>query len=523
MSVGMNLKRQPYSPTLCRTIFGALFVLLFSHTTANAQEHPARDWQRRGSAKAVKLVPYGKPRKLPERILGASVEPFWSDVTEDPEKIALLKRMNIGFLRFPGGSQSNYYKWRPGLCYIQSYPNGSDFAKFWYQSLPSIRRHYPQGYTIDNYLKFADQIFADVVLVPNLETDTPESQAAWFKKMREAGSLPSHIEMGNEFWAALGMDPHVLKVWPDEATAMRRVYEFYKAIKPYLQADSKVAGAQAAAGLFHLPTRNQSNQHKLQWDRSLSSAPWFDAVTVHLYPRLFEALGKQSRTAPPAVIFSAMLGRCDGGVDRMLKFIEQKCPGKEIWVTEWSTRGVDHEKESPLTGNMRALLAAKMTMAYLRHPSVTMSIFFQMSFAENKRVFVRTASGAWRPSTLVTVLTWLNQAANGGVRYQHLTEEGGKRLPGGGPVAEDYAPVEAGLFNAEREETLIIENASNQTRKLSLEGYGSGAPAVAQTLPLGILDTADIVPPVPAEIHMGVLVIPPYSLSRVRWDKQSAK
>ncbi len=65
--------------------------------------------------RTLDLVPAGEPRTLPERILGASAEPFWDDFLRDPAKAAAIKSLHLAFTRFPGGSQSNYYDWKRGL------------------------------------------------------------------------------------------------------------------------------------------------------------------------------------------------------------------------------------------------------------------------------------------------------------------------------------------------------------------------------------------------------------------------
>jgi hypothetical protein len=65
--------------------------------------------------RSLDLVPAGEPRALPERILGASAEAFWTDCLHDPAKAAAIKSLHLGYTRFPGGSQSNYYDWKRGF------------------------------------------------------------------------------------------------------------------------------------------------------------------------------------------------------------------------------------------------------------------------------------------------------------------------------------------------------------------------------------------------------------------------
>jgi hypothetical protein len=149
------------------------------------------------------------------------------------------------------------------------------------------------------------------------------------------------------------------------------MYQFLQAFKPYLLPNSKVA-IQSAGSSFGRPKM----KHWQEWDRCLKPAPWFSAVTIHLYPHLQDVYGTDWQQAYPIEISRAMMARCDGGVDRVIDHTQQRLPGKEIWVTEWNTRGIDYTvKDAPTTLNMQAQCTTKMILAYLRHPAVTMSIF----------------------------------------------------------------------------------------------------------------------------------------------------
>ena len=64
------------------------------------------------AAKSLVLEASGPERQLPERLLGASAEALVEHLIDDPHKVAALKEMNLAFVRFPGGSQANYYNWR---------------------------------------------------------------------------------------------------------------------------------------------------------------------------------------------------------------------------------------------------------------------------------------------------------------------------------------------------------------------------------------------------------------------------
>jgi hypothetical protein len=112
-------------------------------------------------------------------------------------------------------------------------------------------------------------------------------------------SVPGHVELGNEFWVAMGRDPDVLRHWPDEPTSMRVMQRYLTAFRAYLPKGAKVA-VQATVPLFY----GESSSHGpmierlRRWNDNLQAEPWFDAVTIHLYPRLNEVVGRGAAEDP---------------------------------------------------------------------------------------------------------------------------------------------------------------------------------------------------------------------------------
>ena len=91
------------------------------------------------------LIDTGQPRLLPNNILGASVESLIEHILDDPQKITAIQQTAPGVIRFPGGSQSNYYNWQTGLLDFNPMPNSSSYYKFWAGVAPKIARAFPTG------------------------------------------------------------------------------------------------------------------------------------------------------------------------------------------------------------------------------------------------------------------------------------------------------------------------------------------------------------------------------------------
>ncbi len=510
-----NTRLHPYLALLVT----CLYCLVAAALPVGAQEGTANRAGR--EARPLLLSPTGPPRPLPTHLSGASVAPFYEPLLNNPEKIALTRQMHLAWVRFPGGSDANYYHWRTGLFSIELFPNSSSYSRFWGKVMPNIRRRFPEGISLEQFDKFAAAIGTQVVLVPNLETSSVANQRAWFEQLRRDGSLPTHIEMGNEFWVAMGNDPNVISKWPDEPTTMRTTRQYLEALRPYFLPGTKVA-IQSAGSAFRIEgsPRMPFRQRLKEWDEHLQPEPWFDAVTLHLYPHLKQVLGRAAEGAPEELKFRAMMARVDGGVERVLTATERRLPGKEIWITEWNPRGVDHTQADPFSAAENMHLVSKMTLAYLRHPAVTMSLFFMLSFDGSRynKIFLPGNDGTYLPTPTAVALRWFNEAANGGSSYQDYLEPAGGRISGGGVWAEDFVPVEAAWFGARDHATLIIQNATPEPRSLDLTQIAGGAPLVGgDRLATPDLYDRSRVAAAPQRIDpaSGPILIPAYSLCRL--------
>jgi hypothetical protein len=480
------------------------------------------------SDKPLVLEKSGAQRRLPGRMLGGSAEALIEHLLDNPRKVAALKEMSPAFVRFPGGSQSNYYNWRTGLLEFHITPQSSAYMRFWGDVAPKINDAFPGGVSIQDYTKFSKEVGAEVVLVPNLETSSVAEQVEWFCRMKADGIVPRWIELGNEFWIAMGFDPDVTKRWPDEPTSMQIMKEYAEALRPFLPPGARVAVQGAASEFWFRPGPVRGAWGRLrQWDEDLAPAPWFDAVTLHLYPRIGQIMGSPDairgwrRADEASRLFKALMAHCDQGAERAIEDARRRLPGKEIWITEWNTRGADYrETDEPLDA-MHVHLVARMTFVFLRRQEVTMSLFFTLNFTRSSVTcsFRPDGKGGYQPRPQIIALRWFNEAASGGPTYQRLVEAGASRVPGGGAIDEGYLEVEAGLFRAAGRTTLIVQNCSPVARTLRLpESVPENAPSSIEILGApDLCATEPIAPAIQPPEAGGKVRIPPYSITRVIW------
>jgi hypothetical protein len=472
----------------------------------------------------LKLV--GDARPLPEKILGANADPFIEQLTNDPRKIQAVKQTAPAILRFPGGSLANYYDWHDGQLHLNSQSNSSSYYKFWVELAVMIARAHPSGVHYEPYVSFAQQVGnADILIVPNLETSSISDQTAWFQTLASENMTPKNIELGNEFWVAMGGDPNVMKVWPDEPTSMNVMHQYAQAFAPIVGANAKFAVQASGASFNYQPNDpHPFIQRLIKWDQALAPADWFQAVTVHLYPdpnRIAAEAGNPSRDQ----LFTLLMGRSDQGIDRVLNNIAAKLPGKEIWVTEWSPRGgsptnLNQPEKDLVTPDMQAHLIARTILAMLRHPEMTKALYFEL-YSGNSSVFQTYVldNGQYGPTSFAVVLQWFDQAANSGSSFQRVVDANGTPVTGLGSFSESYLPIEGGLFKSASNTTLILQNTSSQTYWYDATNGGQNpAPSQVQMIvPNDFSATAHQPARITTLNPSQSIVLPPLSIVRIVW------
>ncbi len=485
------------------------------------------------ASSTVRLRAAGPERQLPSRILGFNTPANNVIPYEDPAFAAPVKALGPHLLRFPGGTVANYYNWRTGQLDIHPAGPGREVRNLFARVAETSKSNHPKGVFWDDFHRFAEAVDAEVVMLPNIETSSPQNEAARFADMAAKGTTPQRIELGNEFYLALLMDPDTLKVFPDFPTSMARMKAHLDAIRPHLRRDAKVA-VQSASARFHHPAsrppddpRTIREQH---WDDQLRPEGWFDAVTVHLYPSASGVVGVEAvrdMAGNLGLIYPAMIARADDGYERTLADTAARMPGKEIWLTEWG--GYDRnatfgDVRMEFTGAWLHQITRAL-LAQLRRREVTVSNYHALFVrGDMGSTFRRDGKGGYARVNASNVLDWFFHATRGpDAHYQRLAAEGSNRIVARGNIpGEGLRDVEAALFRRGRARTLLVHNAWDTAREIDLRDLVGTAPPIAAEA----IETPDLMAslqqasPEPKALTAAGLKVtaPPYSLVRVTWS-----
>jgi hypothetical protein len=492
-----------------------------------------------GPSQSIRLKPQSAERPLPTRFWGYN-SPAPYITYEMPAFVPAVKALGPHFLRFPGGTVGNYYNWHSGYMEVPDAGAAGSVYREWlvHQKVPQEKKAHPEGMWVEDWSKIAEAVDANLVIEANLETSTPEDQAAWFADMKAKGVAAGYVEMGTEFFLAMD-DDMGRKRFPDPETTTKLTKEFCAAIRPHLPADAKVA-VQSSSSMFELRKRagsgtdtplndNITLRRIREWDAALKPEAWFDAVTIHFYPKEIDAAGMDLVKKLPASaedVFAAMIARADSGFDEGISDVVRRVPGKEIWMSEYGAfdpQQTFYGMPIHFTGLWLHQVTREM-LTMMRHPQLTVSCFHALKCDGSLTATFATEGDRLRPINAAAVQSWFFHASRGpGCTWQGMTIDGAAQIAAksGARPGETYWDVDAGLFRKGAEHTLFIHNASKTPRRIDVSGIVSPLTLLsAETIATpDLLTNFELGTPVPQQIATKpALEVPAYSITRVTWS-----
>lgn len=255
---------------------------------------------------------------------------------DSPDVRTALETMGIRALRFPTGTQSNWYEWEnDGWPAPEDLPKG--IPAFVANSTKAMRETRGAKYGLADYQKLVRELNITPVLVLNILTSTPESQAALAAHMKEAGAPVTHFELGNETY-------HHAQANAETETAR----QYLAHVKPFAEAvRGVVADAEFALPVESRITRNDD----FEWNKTLATADFADGAVQHTYTMMFGIPFNREMTA-------ALLHPEVQLADKVLLKRDQFPEDWKVWNTEW---GVNAPPAFPYGSQAGAL----QTVGYL--------------------------------------------------------------------------------------------------------------------------------------------------------------
>jgi len=459
-------------------------------------------------AQAIPVSLTGPVRTVTPALLGLNAVnttgPRWDDSKLD----AVLRKFGPGVLRYPGGTNANYWDWQQGWFQPGRWPAETptpvDDKLGVFKVALGAAGSVPMF--VLNVLTYQGAIGSD-----QLNATMLHGQIAFLRAAAKAGMPVTMVELGNELYltGAVNHGPH----GQDYATRFPTAAGYAQQMNTWIAALHRnfpgVQVAPVAADPNFIPGVSARRE---TWDAGLLPAlHGEDVVSVHEIQRVYQS-------GPPATVLAQPYVRYQTFKSKQLKLIvADRLP---VWLTAYNME--DQTPGHAVEGTwLHGLYVAEETLLFLANPVFTyIGLSGSVGTAHGGAIFDGpNGLGAGKPHTVPlaltaagTTLAQIQAAFHGASKSQALAFTGGPSLGGTGAPA---LTGEAVTTPSGRE--LVLVNASSQAVTLNLSSlFPGGFRATRRTAPsVTTLVTGPSSTTTTATSGTGRLQVGPYSLVTV--------
>jgi len=460
----------------------------------------------------VGTILLGQPHSLPRAFFGANIEGAYSPSGTyqwaDPRTIAALRSLKIQSLRYPGGTDANYWDWHIGWVY-PSFPTGAGpFSETLKDFAPLVKLTGPPVFDLNV------MTYNNAIATPAQTSAMVQDQIAMLKAAQQLGIPIEYIELGNELYFALR--PAANK---DASNYARR----FASGAPYVnEMNYWISELKSAFPQAKIAVLGQAFQGGTWNADVISSLKGADAVTLHYYQ--IESAGGEDPTSILSKAFSKWAWFRPGQIQPLA------AKGLSVWITEFDFIDQTPDLEYASTW-LHGLFDAEMLIQFLSDPAITTVDVYNFHSDSRRSSLVYDGTEKFGPHGAIgtqagalsasgQVVSIFGQALNGASSVAPVNVSGLAPVSSG-PTGARFTPFPPVTRVALNYETtgglgLILVNLSPQPIRLS---YGSGA-AQIQSVSAPALSTNVVTPTSLGlnirQISLSQFEVPAYSVSYVR-------
>ncbi len=275
-------------------------------------------------------------------MFGVSGELMWSPIrVGDPSLAELYREIGLHYIRFPGGTTANYYRWEAEDFGCAKQPDQAESERI--RRFNRALSMNDRTYSTEDFLAFIRQSGSDFALVINVLCDTPEQSGKWMAVIRDQGVNVTHVEMGNELY-------YPLYRWgfntaQEYSAAAIRHAEKIRAVYPKVKVGMVASSSSFRSKLFPDLGRmreRERDRRGVSFDALSAAAGIGDAVIVHLYSPFdnfssaaLKKLSEWSTAQRNSSVYRNAIAYFDDRALPSLHYLKSLAPTKELWVSEW--------------------------------------------------------------------------------------------------------------------------------------------------------------------------------------------
>lgn len=295
--------------------------------------------------------PVTESKFIPKYINGVNQNWFRAPRIQNAGVKYLLQDVNFNPIRFPGGTESNYYNWGVLAPDFTEATADATFRAIEKRFLPQVVSLSPidSAKTINSFGK-------DISIVVNTMRDTQENIKNALQNLKNNNIDIKFIEMGNEGDFYPGIQP------PGQYFRLsKKITADARAIYPNVKIGMVVSN------LYWRTSDDPDATGSAKW--IIPDEDWYDAVIVHGYVPSYNELLKNNQVLDFESTLSFGIRR---KIDELVKKISGDYPGKKIWITEWNT--AEKNEDRYLNGAYaNSFHVYNMLLSMLQYPSIELA------------------------------------------------------------------------------------------------------------------------------------------------------
>jgi hypothetical protein len=411
-----------------------------------------------GQTSIVTTTNITRPTPKVGHMLNYLTKPAWTNQSF----IDSVKTLNIEIIRYPGGTESQYFDWQTGRSVPASlWTNSTLFSHSYIGTVPHI------SYPLSELLYFYQQTNIKPIFCLNLLTKTLSNQIQMLQTASSLGIPVEFIELGNELYFT---DTDFTNKYPNPIDYVLDIKNNWIPQLSALFPNSKIAVIGGYDGLTDL-NGNTIPARISSWNDTLFAQNInTNAITFHYYlPPNTTTLSNPNITQALAAPFKHWPVLKANTVDNVTN-------GMECWITEYNLNDGNQTTYAIASSWAHGLYTASLFSLMLEEPKIKMLLNHQIAGSPS---FASLASYTPFGDTLTNRLT----AEGNAMRLIHQAIKGSNTATklsfSNNPTitvnTTSYPSLMGWVFDNGTYKELFILNLSNSNYSLDLSSIFSGA------------------------------------------------
>lgn len=322
--------------------------------------------------------PIQKERLIPisKGLSSFNLDGFYFLASENDQCESEIKQITPAYVRFPGGTLSNYYHYdSPGYGLRQEDLNLTEGDQIKHAAEKYFKKNsqaLDKKGESENYIVPLKQLCintsSEIVLTLNLFSSNESELDSFLRKLKQERYPIAFIELGNEYFfkAYQGVFPTV-DSYIKKAQLITERCRFYFPKTP-------VGVCVSDYSAFGFDVKGLHQMRLKNWNDGISKESFYDAIIIHNYSRT-KACSNEATEENIKCILNENDEHIYVNFSESMTYYRKMFSGKPIWITEWNT-----SRPFEVTCNtfLQGLYYAEFMFKMMEYPDIQLATYHNL-------------------------------------------------------------------------------------------------------------------------------------------------